>query len=102
MYEYLSEEVFPQSSEKELRGGSLGRSASRSFDMSASQHGSFLTGPLVTGDGSKVTPKLFIFNDGTCQVYHFIVYAAFGASICLFVEGKYSIQLECDLVHSGV
>lgn len=93
IYEYLTDSLFPQSSQNELRGGSLSRSTSRSIDLS-SQHGSFVTGPLALSDDFKATPKVYIFNENVCEVFQIIVYTAFGASLCLFVQGKAALLIQ--------
>lgn len=87
LYEYLCDTVFHQNAENELRGGSVGRNSSRNLDLSSSQHGSFLTGPLASTDDFKTASKVFIFNENVCKVFQLLVYSAFGASIGLFVKG---------------
>lgn len=87
IYEYLTENLFPQSSQNELRGGSLSRSSSRNLDVS-SQYGSFITGPLATSASCKDSPTVYVFNDGICEALQLVVYSAFGASLCLLIKGE--------------
>uniref|UniRef100_A0A1B0CL26 Putative myrosinase n=1 Tax=Lutzomyia longipalpis TaxID=7200 RepID=A0A1B0CL26_LUTLO len=99
IYEYLSGTIFPKMLQSDLQGGSI----SRSFTQN--QRGNFLTGG--NGQDAVKPPRVFLFqSDETTKKssqsgmylydtegalsdnsgYHLVIYRAFGAIICLFVN----------------
>ena len=90
IYEYLTGTLFPKTWQMELQGGSMTRSFSSSFDGTSSHYGQYLIGPDAVAEHWKKPPKLYIFNEGKCETYYMIVYSALSATLCLFVEGKWS------------
>lgn len=98
IFEYLSGTIFPKMLQSDLQGGSV----SRNFTLS--QRGNFLTGgsgqdavkpPRVfiysTEDTSRKSPKMYLYDSEGGSTgrsgYFLVIYRAFGAIICLFVDG---------------
>ncbi|XP_059620060.1 vacuolar fusion protein CCZ1 homolog [Phlebotomus argentipes] len=103
IYEYLSGTIFPKMLQSDLQGGSVSR------NYALSQRGNFLTG----GSGQDVTkpPRIFLYSsEETPQKspkmylhdsesgsneksgYFLVIYRAFGAIICLFVDDSTSLS----------
>lgn len=87
IYEYLIGTLFPKTSQTELQGGSI----PKSYSMSTSHYGSFVTGPEIYENCIKV-PKVYIYNEDRHQTYYLVVYRALSATLCLFVEDKEPIN----------
>lgn len=81
VYEYLTSEIFPS-----LQAGN---SLTRSYSLDSPQCGAFVTGPEHFDKSIRV-PKVYVYDDDNkCETYDLVIYRAFSATVCLFVEGKH-------------
>lgn len=94
VYQYLIKTLLPAHLGSELLCGSMPRNQPSPF--AALHHGRFITGPenLKTSTSIGKIPRVHLYSDTDCTIYHLVVYRALSASVCLFIEEKEELDMK--------